>query len=174
MRPPVLTRYDRLMARVNAAVTVFVIALVTVTSSARQQSTAQENTSAGAGERAFIKVCSDCHSPDSAIAQLRARDEWQAILDQMARYGAEGTDEEFLQILDYLDRNFSPIQVNKATATHLASTLDIPATVAEAIVKRRDENGVFKSVDDLKKVPGLDSGKVDARKDRLVFSRHSS
>jgi DNA uptake protein ComE-like DNA-binding protein len=36
-------------------------------------------------------------------------------------------------------------------------------------VKYREEHGAIASIEDLKKVPGLDAGKVDARKERFVF-----
>ena len=47
--------------------------------------------------------------------------------------------------------------------------LDVPAGVAEAIVAYRQANGDYKTLDDLKKVPGLDGGKVEAQKARIVF-----
>jgi competence protein ComEA len=123
----------------------------------------------GPGKAALFKVCRDCHGPESAVGQFKTRDEWSKTLDDMAANGAQGTDEEWTQILDYLDRNFSLILVNKAGAADLARTLDVPRETAEAVVKFREENGRFSAIDDLKKVPGLDAAKVDARKDRFVF-----
>jgi competence protein ComEA len=123
----------------------------------------------GPGREALLKVCSNCHSPDSVLGQLRTRQEWSDVIDQMAQFGAQASDQEFQQVLDYLLKNFSPIRVNKATAKDLEAALDVPAALAEAIVSYRQEKGDFKSVDDLKKVPGLDAAKIDARKERLVF-----
>ena len=37
------------------------------------------------------------------------------------------------------------------------------------IVQRASGNGDFKSIDDLKKVPGIDPVKLEAKKDRLTF-----
>ena len=37
------------------------------------------------------------------------------------------------------------------------------------MIAYREKNGLFKSVDDLKKVPGIDAKKIDAKKDRLYF-----
>jgi competence protein ComEA len=91
------------------------------------------------------------------------------VIDQMARFGAEASDQEFDQILEYLVRNFSPIRVNKATAKELEATLEVPATIAEAIVAYRLEKGEFKAVDDMTQVPGLESAKIEARKARIVF-----
>ena len=121
------------------------------------------------GKAAFLKVCSDCHGPESAVAQFKTRDEWNKTLDDMAANGAQATDEEWNQLLEYLDKYFSLILVNKADAKQLASALDIPQEVADAVVKYRTEHGRVASIDDLKNVPGLDASKVEARKDRFVF-----
>ena len=40
---------------------------------------------------------------------------------------------------------------------------------AALIIQYRAKNGDFKSIDDLKKVPGVDVAKIEAKKDRLVF-----
>ena len=116
-----------------------------------------------------MKVCSNCHGPDTVVQTLRTRQEWSDVVDQMARFGAEASDKEFDQILNYLVKFFSPIRINKATAKELESTLDIPPAVAEAIVAYRQEKGTFKAVDDLKGVPGLEWSKIEARTARLVF-----
>ena len=123
----------------------------------------------GPGKTALLKVCSDCHGPESAVAQFKTHDEWNKTLDEMAANGARGTDEEWNQILEYLDKNFSLILVNKADAKELANALDVSAATAEAIVKYRDEHGRFSAIDELKRVAGLDAATVDARKDRFVF-----
>jgi len=91
-------------------------------------------------------------------------------LDEMAANGAQGSDREWTDILEYLVKHYSPVAVNKATATELAATLDVPAAVAEAIVRARTEKGRLASIDDLKQAAGVEAApKIDARKDRLVF-----
>ncbi len=115
-------------------------------------------------------MCKDCHGPESVLAHLKTRDEWNKTLDEMAANGAQGSDREWTDILDYLAKHFSPIAVNKATATELAATLDVPAAVAEAIVRARTDKGRLASIDDLKQAAGGDAApKIEARKDRLVF-----
>jgi competence protein ComEA len=123
----------------------------------------------GPGKAALFKVCRECHGPESAVGQLKTREEWSKTLDEMAANGAQGTDEEWNQILEYLDTNYSLILVNKADAKQLAKTLDVPAAIADAIVKYRDEHGRIAAMEDLKNVPGLDAAKVEARRDRFVF-----
>ena len=131
--------------------------------------TAQERFPEGPGRTTLFKVCGSCHGPESVLGTLRTRQEWSDVIDQMAQSGAQASDQEYDQILDYLVRSFSPIAINKAPAKALELALDVPQSVAEAIVTYRQEKGDFKSADDLKKVPGLESGKVDGRKERLVF-----
>ncbi len=61
------------------------------------------------------------------------------------------------------------IKVNEARAIELESGLSLPRSQAAAIIQYRNKNGDFKSIEDLKKVPGVDVAKIEARKDRLVF-----
>jgi competence protein ComEA len=51
----------------------------------------------------------------------------------------------------------------------LETALEISTKEAEAIVRYREQNGDFKTPDDLMKVSGLDTAKIQARKDRLEF-----
>jgi competence protein ComEA len=123
----------------------------------------------GAGRAAFLSTCSECHGAETVIAELKTRDEWRKTLDNMASNGAQATDEDWKQILEYLDTNFSLILVNTADAARLARTLGVPQSDADAIVRYREEHGRFATLEDLKKVPGADAGRLDARKDRFVF-----
>jgi competence protein ComEA len=61
------------------------------------------------------------------------------------------------------------VNVNKGPSAELASVLEITSGQADAIVKYRMDHGDFKTVDDLKKVPGLETAKLDSKKDRVVF-----
>ena len=121
------------------------------------------------GKAALLNVCSNCHSAESVVQSLRTRQEWSDVVDQMSRYGAEASEVEFDQILSYLVRHFSPIRINKATAKELEITLGIPANVAEAVVAYRTEKGDFKTLEDVKAVPGIEAERLDGQKARLVF-----
>jgi len=124
---------------------------------------------AGPGKAALLKACSPCHGAASAVAQFKTTDEWKKTLDEMAANGAEASDDEWKEILLYVDKHFSLILVNKADAKRLANTLDVAAAQGDAIVRYREERGRITGIDDLKKVAALDAAKVDARKDRLIF-----
>ena len=148
----------------------FVFTAITAAEATQSSPTAAQDRFPGTtGKSALLKICSNCHTADSVVQSLKTRQEWSDVIDQMAHFGAEASEQEFDQILAYLVKHFSPIKVNKATATDLEATLDVSAGVADAIVTRRTDNGEFKTIDDLKQVPGLDAGKVDAQRARIVF-----
>src|SRR5206468_7340622 len=111
----------------------------------------------GPGRDALFKVCRDCHGPESVLAHLKTRDEWNKTLDEMSANGATGSDQEWTDILEYLVKHYSPIAVNKATATDLAATLDVAAAVAERIVEARTEKGRLTSIDEVKQAAGADA-----------------
>jgi competence protein ComEA len=106
------------------------------------------------------------------IANGQDRDGWEATITKMAGFGAQGTDDDYTAILEYLVKNFPanpPVNVNKATAAQLESGLSFTTAESEAVITYRDKNGDFKTLDDLKKVPDLDAKKVDAKKARITF-----
>ena len=129
---------------------------------------------AGDGRDTTLRLCTRCHSANVILATGRDRDGWEAIISKMVTFGAVGTDEDFTQIADYLTASFPPVaiqkvNINKATSAEIATTLAITPEDAKAIVTYREKTGSFKTLDDLKKVPGIDVKNLDARKDRLTY-----
>jgi len=145
------------------------VLLLAVAVSVRSQDSAGSRLPDGPGRTALLKACSPCHGAESAVGHLKTHDEWKKTLDEMAANGADATDEEWNQILGYLDKHYSLIFVNKAGASDLANALDVPQADGENVVRYRDEHGRFATIDDLRKIPGLDAAKIEARKDRFVF-----
>lgn len=99
---------------------------------------------------------------------------WENTISKMATFGATGTDDDFNAILDYLVANFPPsagvnVKINEATATQLERGLGLANTEAEAIINYRKQNGNFKSIEDLNKVPAVDVKKLDAKQARIIF-----
>ena len=128
----------------------------------------------GEGREITLSICGKCHSPTIVLAYGQKREGWENTITKMVRLGAQGTDEDFTDIADYLTANFPPsaipkIFVNKATDQQIAKILEISIDDAKAIVAYRDKEGNFKSIDDLKRVPNVDTKKIDAKKDSLVF-----
>lgn len=145
------------------------LAVVLFSAFALAPSTAQDLPD-GPGKAAVEKLCSDCHGLATIIGLRRTKTAWEATVDEMAARGAKGTDEEFDQVVNYLSRYLGKVNVNRADAKEIEATGDFTASEAEAIVRFRGENGDFKSLDDVEKVPGLDKKRVMERRDRIVFN----
>jgi competence protein ComEA len=56
-----------------------------------------------------------------------------------------------------------------AADKQLAGVLEISLDEAKVIVAARDKAKGFKSIEELKAVPNVDTKKIDAKKDQLVF-----
>jgi len=133
---------------------------------------AEEKLPNGPGRETMKRVCGACHSAENVAGMAKTREEWGAVVGEMAAAGAQGTEDEFNEIVDYLAASFPKtpkINVNKSTAKDLEGGLELSAKEAEAIVHYREEKGSFKSVGEVEKVPGVDAKKIEAKKDRLVF-----
>ena len=129
---------------------------------------------AGPGKEVFESVCSLCHTPTAVFGKQWTRSQWEAKVTEMLQEETDVTAAERATIVEYLSSNFMPggkIYVNKAKAKDLETALELSSADAEAFVRYREEKGSFRTLDDLKKVPGLDAGKIEARKDRLDFYR---
>lgn len=128
----------------------------------------------GDGREAVMRLCSKCHSPNIILAYGQNRVGWENTITKMARLGAKGSDDDFSDVADYLTANFPPsavqkIFVNMATDKQIAEMLDMSLDDAKAIITYRDKVKGFKSIEDLKSVPNVDTKKIDAKKDHLIF-----
>ena len=129
---------------------------------------------AGAGKEATLKYCADCHSIEQAVSLRQGREQWAATMEKMAGMGADVPADSYNAILGYLAKTFgedAPVQikVNKASAVDLESLLLLKRSESAAMIQYRTEHGDFKSFDDLRKVPGVDFKKIEAKKDLIVF-----
>ncbi len=128
----------------------------------------------GPGKEETAKLCTQCHELARSLAPRQDRDGWQATMAKMVGLGMKGTDEEMATVTDFLARNYPapdvpPLNVNTATAIQLESRLTLRRSQAAAVIAYREKNGEFKSIDDLKKVPGIDAQKFESKKDKIVF-----
>ncbi len=128
----------------------------------------------GPGKDTLIKVCSPCHEPGRAAAFRLTREGWEATVADMRWRGAKGTDEEFAAIVEYLSTHYlgeaSPkLNMNRATSVELESVVSLLRREAAAVIAYRDKVGGFKSIEDLRNVPGVDFKKFEAAKDRIIF-----
>jgi len=126
----------------------------------------------GPGKDLVEAVCTACHTLERVAARHSTKAEWQDKVLEMLQEDPDITQQERDRIVEYLAKNFRPLEkvnVNKASASDLAEILAIPAKDADAIVHYREKNGSFKTIDELKKVPGLDVAKLELKREQLEF-----
>ena len=127
----------------------------------------------GPARNVTVRTCGQCHEPQRVASLRLTRDGWDDVIAKMAGLGAKATDEEFAQILDYLSEHYKgeapkPINMNTASSVELESVAALLRREAAAWIKYRNTTGFCKTLDDLKKVPGVPFKKIDTRRDRLV------
>lgn len=128
----------------------------------------------GPGKAEMTKVCTGCHELERAASMHQDRDAWRGTVDKMVALGAKGTEQEINAALEYLVKTFPAdevpkLNVNTASSIDLESRLTLKRSEAAAIIQYREKNGPFKSVADLKKVPGIDAAKIEEKKDKITF-----
>jgi competence protein ComEA len=128
----------------------------------------------GPGHDETEKLCKQCHEVARSISLRQDRNGWQNTMSKMTAFGMKATEAEYALVLDFLAKHYpaedvARLKINEATAIELESGLTLKRSQARAVIAYREKHGDFKSLDDLKKVPGLDAAMLDAKKDRIVF-----
>lgn len=126
------------------------------------------------GKDLTVQVCGTCHEPERAASLHQSQDGWDATLSEMVSRGMSVSDADYTTMLNYLSKAFpaeapKPLNINTASAIDLETTLSLLRSQAALLVAYRDKNGKFKSLEDLKKIPGFDFSKIEAQKDRVAF-----
>jgi competence protein ComEA len=112
-------------------------------------------------------VCTQCHVLELVRDTPRSYDAWHDTVQDMVDRGATGTDQQFADVMDYLHRTLTTIDVNSADAEELEIVLGVPDRVAQAIVKRRQRRR-FTGLADLEFVAGINAAALKA-KARLIY-----
>lgn len=116
------------------------------------------------------RKCARCHTLVSTYRMRNTRERWAEIVDDMVSRGADATDEEIEQIIDFLATHYGPkVNLNKATAGELSKSLGISASVAKSIVDYRTKNGPYGKMADLKAVPNIDWKAIESQSSRIEF-----
>jgi competence protein ComEA len=128
----------------------------------------------GPGKAEMMKLCSTCHEVERSASMHMDRDGWKNEVDKMASLGMKGSEKEVTAVIDYLARTFPSeeiprLNVNTATQIEFESRLSLKRSEAAAVIQYREKNGPFKTIADLKKVPGIDAAKIESKKDRITF-----
>jgi competence protein ComEA len=128
----------------------------------------------GPGQAETIRMCRGCHEVARSISLRQDRAGWSTTMAKMVAYGMKASDQDLNLVLEYLAKYYPAedvpkVNVNTATAIQLESGLSLKRSQAAAVISWRTQNGKFKTLDDLKKVPSIDAEKIDAKKDRIAF-----
>jgi competence protein ComEA len=126
------------------------------------------------GKDVTLRACGTCHEPERAASLHQTQDGWDAVMTAMAGRGMDLSDADYTTVLTYLSKAFpapppKPLNINTASAIDLETTLSLLRSQAAAVIAYRDKFGKFKSLDDLKKIPGLDFAKLEEKKERIAF-----
>jgi competence protein ComEA len=155
---------------------VFMLATVVALAAAQENQALRasgEGLPDGPGKDVTVKVCATCHEGRRAASVRLTRDGWAAVIEDMQKRGARLSEEDFPVVLDYLATHFlgealQPLNLNTAAQIDLEAAGGLLRSEAAAVIRYRERHGRFKSLDDLKNVPGLDFKKIEARRDALV------
>jgi competence protein ComEA len=126
----------------------------------------------GPGKATTVKVCGTCHPPERGASVRLTRAGWQDVMAKMLSLGMKGSDAELQEALDYLATHFkgeamAPLNLNRATSIELEAVVGMLRRESKAWMTAR-QKAPCTSLDDLRKVEGVDFTKVEKRRDRLV------
>ena len=62
----------------------------------------------GPGKSAVVKICSECHAVEQAVAMRGSENDWKDVIELMIDRGATGSEDEFKSIITYLAKNYGP------------------------------------------------------------------
>ena len=134
----------------------------------------QDGLPPGEGKDVVERVCAPCHGVYPLMQRNRSKTAWERTVEGMEARGAKGTEADFKLVVQYLTDHFGvpvvdKINVNKASSRSLTSFLNLFPEQADSIVEYREKNGSFRDFEDLKKVPGVDAKKLEAKKESITF-----
>lgn len=128
----------------------------------------------GEGMAETARLCRGCHEVERSVSLRQDKDGWNNSLTKMVGFGMKASHADLAIIADYLARFYPadaipPINVNKATAIELESRFGMKRSQAAVFLAHREKLGKFKTFADLKKAPGIDPEKLEAKKSQIVF-----
>jgi len=123
----------------------------------------------GSGKKTVERLCGNCHGIATIVGLRRTKAAWESTVDDMVTRGLTASDSDLDTAVAYLAEYLGKVNVNTATAEEIQRIADLSAADATSIVEYRKRNGPYKDFVELEKVPGLDSKRMQERKDRIAF-----
>lgn|GEM_PF-6518781 len=104
-------------ARVRAAMIIAILA----------SSVTAQDLPSGKGQETFKTICTSCHDAETTTNLRNTRRGWIEVIATMKNNGAEGTEAQFAEILDYLTLNFG--KKEDGSAKKAGSSSGAPASL---------------------------------------------
>jgi competence protein ComEA len=128
----------------------------------------------GPGMAETNKNCSACHEIERSISLRQDLNGWNNTITKMVGFGMKAAQSDLTIVAEFLARHYPadampPINVNTCSPIELESRFSMKRSQAAAFIAHREKVGKFKTFADLKKAPGIDPEKVDAKKTQIVF-----
>ncbi|MBM3797055.1 MAG: hypothetical protein FJW31_24090 [Acidobacteria bacterium] len=126
----------------------------------------------GEAKMVVARRCANCHTAGNFTKFRKDEAGWEQVMADMANRGAEIPDDDYDGIVAYLARNYGPaakMVINRAPVEEVGKILELSKEQARSVVAWRDAKGVFRSFEDLVKVPGLDARKLESKREMLAF-----
>jgi putative heme-binding domain-containing protein len=96
----------------------------------------------GKGKAEFQKICSSCHSVSMATSQGMDKAQWTGVVNDMVGRGAQGTQQDFDNIIAYLTANFG---TGKPATPVSPSLANVPATASLSEAEIAKATGLVKA-----------------------------
>jgi hypothetical protein len=120
-------------------------------------------------QQSLKDVCgSKCHPLDLFAGAPRDYESWHATVQKMIDRGADASEEQLQDIMDYLHRTLTTVNVNSASVSELQFALGLGPEVAQAIVARRAQRR-FAGLADLQSVAGSTGALLASLSARLLY-----
>jgi competence protein ComEA len=118
--------------------------------------------------QAVKKVCTGCHGLEIVMDTPKDYDSWHDTVQEMIDRGANGTQDEYGLVMQFLFENMTTVDVNHADAETLGAVLHAAPDQVASIIARRQKRP-FRNLGDLEaSVPGLNRSALEAKK-RMIF-----
>lgn len=124
------------------------------------------------GRQVLMEACTVCHELDFVYQSRRTRSEWEETVGDMMGRGALLLEGERELLLDFLATRYgrpNATSVNEASAQQLMTAFGLTQSEADAVIRYKQEHGVILGWEDLRKIPGLDVKKFEAKRELLAF-----
>jgi competence ComEA-like helix-hairpin-helix protein len=121
------------------------------------------------GKAVVQRACVQCHEIDVVTRMRYTETGWRRMVSTMVDRGAVLSGSETADVIAYLMRDFGKTNVNKATTAQIEEGMGFTEDEARAIVSYRGQHGEFKSLEQLKNVPGVSPDKIQAKAAAIAF-----